>query len=471
MAQSSSTADLKRIESRLIQAMATKDPNRIKPPPSLDPDTVLAMIGVKSLPVDRPRGFLKLFPQDFLVEEILKNGQLVSLVDEKKFDDTSAGEVLWADLVKAGIAGPHAMADLQMFLGASDEAIGWAGFKDAIALTSQRLSLRGISVEQARGVRHDRLFLRPCHYGTGKTWMGELKGNRFTIMVRTAKEDSMEKAESFLEKLKERGFANFFGPQRFGPRIISHKLGQLLLQNDVDGALRLYLCASGPYDTPLVQEVRRALAETYGDWDAMWEIAQHFPYTLFYETKILEALRREPKKTRQAIMVWKDEVRMWIYAYSSWLVNRFISSCLQSGQPYPSQIPLPISGKEPLPEYRNMMEEDGTLSFADALRFYPHIKIVRSAIPARIMPSEMKWKRLEQGIVVRFSLEKGAYATSLLGEVFRLYESSSIPDWVPLDEVDVLDVLGEGSLQTLKEKLPLGFIRRDQATELKDELE
>lgn len=463
-----STSDLKAQEAELIARMTADDPSRAEPPPPLDPDVVLERIGVTGTRATRPRGFLKLFPQDFLVEEVLKDGSVVSLLREQSFIPGMADETLWADLVKANIAGPHAVADLEKILQAEPEAIGWAGFKDAVAVTGQRLSLQGMTVEQIQSFRHDRLWLRPVFYRKGKTWMGELSGNRFTLLVRTdAGEEERETVNRHLVEIQKRGFINFYGPQRFGPRLISHQLGQALLRNDVDGALKMYLTVSGPYDSPLIGEVRQALAEKFGDWEAMWQIAQHFPHTLFYEGRILEALCHEPENGRGALLVWKDEVRMWIYAYASWLVNRHLSQSRAAGR-MPVKAPLPLSHGRPLPEYRAMMETDGTLEFAAALKSYTHIKIVRGSVSASVFAQDLSWQWVPEGCVLRFLLPKGAYATSLLGDVFRLFESSSIPSWVPLLERDLFSDMGEGSMDVLKKHFPTALVRRDLQPRLEE---
>ena len=47
-------------------------------------------------------------------------------------------------------------------------------------------------------------------------------------------------------------------------------------------------------------------------------------------------------------------------------------------------------------------------------------------------------------------MPKGAYATTLLSNIFKLHEDRPIPDWVGGGRIDAKEMLGEGSLKELK---------------------
>lgn len=452
------TQDLQEMERELIARVRAANPDRVTRERSPDPDFIMGRIGVTYLPSNRPEGYLRLYAQDFLVEEILTDGTLVPLMSTASFQNSEDQRTLWIDLIKAGISGPHAVTDLCSGLGADPTQIGYAGIKDSIAITSQRMSLRGISKEAVDAFHHERLLLRPIRYGSGALQPGDLAGNRFTILVRSS---SMDSIDAQLNVIQRRGFYNIFGPQRFGPRLISHRLGQVILKQDIEKALRMYFGEPGPFDVPLFRDVRKALGESFGNWKDMLDVASNFPFTLRDEIRVLEELVQSPQKTRAALSIIKDQVKLWVYAYGSWLMNRHLSACVESGTEPPAELRLPLTPTGALSEYRAMMEQDGTLSYRDALQQYPYIPTSTKSIPSMVLPSGMTATKIPQGWIVRFSLGRGAYATSCLSHIFRFYEGVPVPSWVPDGVVDPLQEMGEGNLEELQKRFAHVLVRRD----------
>jgi TruD family tRNA pseudouridine synthase len=452
------TQDLQATEQDLIRRIRAAHPERVTRERSPDPDFIMGRIGVTYLTSDRPEGYLRLYPQDFLVEEILTDGSLVPLAGETAFQSSEDQRTLWVDLVKAGISGPHAMLDLANGLGIDPAQIGYAGIKDSLAITSQRISLRGVTKEMLDAFHHERMWLRPIRYGSGALQPGDLAGNRFTILVRSG---STSPIDAQLEVITRRGFYNIFGPQRFGPRLISHRLGQSILKNDIEKVLRMYFGEPGPFDIPLFRDARKAMDEVFGDWKAMLDVAGHFPFTLRDEIRVLEALLVDPKKTRGALAVIKDQVKLWVYAYGSWLMNRRLSMMIESRQEIPQELRLPLTPNGVLPEYAEMMQQDGTMNYRDALSLYPYIPTSTKSIPSMIVPTRLSATKIPQGWIVRFSLGRGAYATSCLSHIFRFYEGLPVPEWVPGGEVDAFVELGEGNVSMMRERFERVLVRRD----------
>lgn len=448
-------------EHATVEAVRAVDPSRTERLEIPDPDMVLGRIGVTYLSPERANGYIRLFPQDFLVEEITAQGEIVRIDAPAVFQDAEDKRTLWADLVKIQLSGPNALQEVRDVLGVDETRVAAAGIKDAVAVTAQRLSLRGVTKEQAEAVKHPQLILRPVSYGSGALQLGALKGNRFTIVVRSDVEASRSMIHRTFSHIQEKGFLNFFGPQRFGSRLNVHHLGRRLLQNDTVGALRAFFGEPGINDVPLFREMRLSMDENYGDWDSMIALAEHFPFTMRDELKVMLALRQDAKKTRYALMQIKEQVRMWVFAYGSWLMNRAISRAVSAGDVLPSELPLPFSPKGPLPIYKEFMEADGTTDFVRILADYPYINMSDKTIPTVMMPKGLEAKEIPEGWIVRFELGKGAYATSLLSHLIRMYEGMPIPDWVPQAPVDALKVYGEGSIENLRQAFGGCLVRRD----------
>jgi len=453
--------EAREIERKTVEAVRAADPSRTERPMLPDPDLVMGRIGVTYLSPERANGYIRLYPQDFLVEEITSQGQIVRLDLRSDFEDSEDKRTLWADLIKVQMSGPNALQEVQHMLKLDETKVAAAGIKDAVAVTAQRLSLRGVTREQVLAASHPQMILRPVSYGSGALQLGALQGNRFTIVIRGDVEASRALIHRTFSHIQANGFLNFYGPQRFGSRLNVHHLGRRLLQGDVQGALRAFFGEPGPYDVPLFRELRQDLDAAYGDWDRMLALCEHFPFTLRDEAKVLQALKQDDRKTRQALAQIKEQVRLWVYAYGSWLVNRAISQAVSTGQTLPSQLPMPFHPNGPLPLYKEFMEADKTSDFVNVLANYPYINMSDKTIPTVMMPKGLEAKEIPEGWIVRFELGKGAYATSLMSHLIRMYEGLPIPDWAPQTPVDALKVYGEGSIEDLRPAFAPYLVRRD----------
>ncbi len=409
-------------------------------------DEAFPYIGIQGLPEDRPQAYLRLYPQDFLVEELPTNTEVVSITGTPGFTDGEDKRTLWVNLIKAHMAGFDAMKELSTGLGAPQEAIGYAGIKDKIAITSQRLSMRGLTREQIEAFSHNRLIVQPISYGSGALQAGSLFGNRFTLTLRTKEACN----GAIIEERLSRPFWNFFGPQRFGSRVLSHRLGQAVLQGDINTCLKLFFTQPGLNDVPFFHAIRTELAENYGDWQAMDDICSILPLSFAHERLVLAALIENPQKTRGALGAIKDQVKMWVHAYGSWLMNRELSRLMASGdQNPPKTIPLPFSTQGAPALYAQTMQKEGTLGYREAFAQYPYLSLNDKTIPTRIQPQNVQIRVLPQGCLTRFSLDKGAYATTCLSHAFKIVEGLPVPGWVQDGLVDGFAELGETPLATI----------------------
>jgi tRNA pseudouridine13 synthase len=73
--------------------------------------------------------------------------------------------------------------------------------------------------------------------------LGDLSGNRFKITIRNVDEKNDEKIQSGIEYLKNNGFINYFGLQRFGTcvEVPTHSIGIQLILNNIKEAVDLIL--------------------------------------------------------------------------------------------------------------------------------------------------------------------------------------------------------------------------------------
>lgn len=121
------------------------------------------------------------------------------------------------------------------------------GLKDGKTL-KQALTQRG-----ERGLR-----IGDLRYSNQYLELGMLKGNHFTITLRNVKAESRESVDAILTSLRERGFINYYGMQRFGTAsVTSHTVGLALLQSKWKEATEMLL-ARRPGEHPDADAARKA---------------------------------------------------------------------------------------------------------------------------------------------------------------------------------------------------------------------
>ena len=138
--------------------------------------------------------------------------------------------------------------DIARDLHISRKRMGFAGMKDKKALTRQWICIANMdSEEQFKQVENLDIyktdFLKIVR-GRKKLRMGQLKGNKFKILVRDLDdiEKSADVANEVLKELESTGVPNYFGWQRFGkPRTITHLVGEALVENNLEKAVGIYI--------------------------------------------------------------------------------------------------------------------------------------------------------------------------------------------------------------------------------------
>lgn len=72
--------------------------------------------------------------------------------------------------------------------------------------------------------------------------LGDLGGNHFTIVLRNVKDATETDLEESLSSLKNNGFLNYFGMQRFGTStVLTHTVGCAIMKKDFELASDLIL--------------------------------------------------------------------------------------------------------------------------------------------------------------------------------------------------------------------------------------
>ncbi len=388
-------------------------------------------------------GKLRKTPQDFRVEEILKDGRVVSIDDEDfSLGPDEPGLFTEFVLIKKGIESHKALMKIATALGRDISDINLAGTKDKMAITAQRATIWRCPPEELLKVKINGIKIRAPRTTIYKTYLGDLKGNYFTIRVKDlelSNEEITNRFESIFREITEKhGIPNYFGHQRFGSRRpISHHIGRLILLGDIEAAIQEFLSYISEDESEIVKNARQIYRET-NDPKAMLEA---MPKTMIFEKHILEHLSNHPGDYQGAFQkIPRNLQRMFIHSYQSYIWNRTLSKRLelfpdlqtcpldtvQDGQNY-----LPIIGyKTVLPDNelfdftKELLDQDGVEQQQFIVPVIPSLKFSGSRRPLAIKPKNFSYgieadANKNKCLIIKFSLGSGSYATIVLREFMK----------------------------------------------------
>ncbi len=166
-------------------------------------------------------GQIRCVPEDFQVKE------------RPLYLPCGEGEHLYITITKRGLSTPDLVRRLSSSLGIKAQAIGVAGLKDARAVTTQMVSLQGVTPERVMGLKIDDTLLTLQILGRHRNRLrtGHHSGNHFRLTIREVGNHAGEAVPLILEQLTKRGVPNYFGPQRQGKAGDNYQTGAALLHD------------------------------------------------------------------------------------------------------------------------------------------------------------------------------------------------------------------------------------------------
>ena len=372
--------------------------------------------------------------EDFLVEEL------------PLYEPSGSGEHVYLKLEKRGLSTFEAVRRITRALGLSERVAGYAGLKDARAVTIQTVSLSGVDPEHVLGLDLRGIRVLEVNRHRNKLKKGHLRGNRFRIRIRDVAPGSADRADRILEQLQRNGVPNGFGPQRFGLFGNSHLLGRALLQHDGRSFYRELLegggqapgraaCASllsgdarrALSQLPPGQALERRAVEQVMRCDGSLDLAcQHIDRSL--RTLYLAAAQAE---LFNAVLRRRfDDYNRLLQGDLAWLHRNgavYLVLDLEAEERRCARFEVSPSGplfgrRTTAPAGQPLMIENKVLERCglDARLFRDGMPLQGARRPLRVpVESEPSLTDSDGSLWVSFSLPKGAYATLVLREVMK----------------------------------------------------
>ncbi|KAK6465006.1 pseudouridine synthase [Scheffersomyces coipomensis] len=233
-------------------------------------------------------------------------------------------------------------SSISKFLRFPHKAITFAGTKDRRGVTCQKFSIHRGKVIRVNSLNKalKNTVLGGFSYEDAPLKLGDLKGNEFIITIRDIQSiqnnvDVRQVIDTCFNSLKDQGFINYFGMQRFGSFSIStHQLGIHILREEWKEAAELIL-SEQELVAPASIEARRIWAETSNPSLTLKKL----PHFFSAETSILKVLEKEPLDKNEeygknsyfkSITAIPKNLRiMYGHAYQSYVWNKVASKRIE----------------------------------------------------------------------------------------------------------------------------------------------
>jgi tRNA pseudouridine13 synthase len=255
-------------------------------------------------------GKFKASPEDFVVEEI------------PAYEAAGSGTHVFALVEKQRMTTPRLIKELARALGRKPRDFGYAGLKDAMAITRQWISIEHIDPNRVAGLKLDKIRIVRIERHGNKIKVGHLLGNRFEIKLRNPAPDAPERIQEILDALRNRGMPNYFGPQRFGHRKDNAAIGYALVKDDPDAATAWLLGNPQPEDDVPVRSARSMFMN--GEFA---RAAKQCPAGARDQKRAYEAMARSDGNARRAIRtISPTMLRLYYSAVQSALFNEVLAA-------------------------------------------------------------------------------------------------------------------------------------------------
>jgi tRNA pseudouridine13 synthase len=330
-------------------------------------------------------GVLRATPDDFVVEEV------------PLYEAQGDGQHLYVNITKVGLTTKEVQIGLERLFGLKKGDVSFAGMKDKRARTTQTFSLSvghkpaefaetaGGRIEASLPVKVN--FVR---FHRNKLKLGHLLGNRFVIRIRelaVPSAQALSLAQAVVGRINQVGLPNYFGVQRLGESGANVRQGIAILQGErakrdrwlqrfLISAYQSYLC-----NRYLARRVER------GDFGRLLagDVAKKYATGGMFDVVDVEA--EQPRYAAQEIGFTAP-----LYGPRMWMAKA------EAGA----------------------LEEEVLRTAQVTLEDFGRVHVEGTRRMGRLLATDLAVAADDDGLVLRFELRKGAFATTVLREVMKV---------------------------------------------------
>ncbi|MDT8442187.1 MAG: tRNA pseudouridine(13) synthase TruD [Desulfuromonadales bacterium] len=388
-------------------------------------------------------GLIRQQPADFLVEEI------------PLYTPSGSGDHLYLEIEKQGLTTFDAIKLLARALKRNEADIGYAGLKDARAVSRQTLSVPLCAPAEVAGLDLPGLRILSARRHGNKLRTGHLAGNRFRIRIRQPVPDAVDRARPILAALEDLGVPNRFGEQRYGVLGNSARIGRAILRGDFQQAADEIVGDPARIEHPGWQTA--ATAYRAGD---LATAVTTFPRHCQDERRLVASLQSGRTPRRAVLALPRRLLRLYLSAWQSSLFDRLVAmrlttlerlwpgdlackhvngACFKVIDPAIEQSRadrLQISATAPLYGYKvpladgqaglletSLLDKEGLT--LESFRLSGGLALPGERRPIRVPLTGTDLQQAGDDLLVSFALPKGSFATAVLAEIMKTAEPVS----------------------------------------------
>jgi tRNA pseudouridine13 synthase len=297
---------------------------------------------------------IKQSPEDFIVNEIPNR------VWDKK------GSYTIYNLKKKNYTTEKAVTIIAEYLKIPRKLIGYAGNKDKLAITTQYISIKGSSDD---GFDLKDISLKKVGYSDQPISLGDLKGNEFKINVQTE-----------LKPKPIKKIVNYFGEQRFSKN--NTEIGYLLLKKKFKESVELIL----KHELEFGPTIKDYIDKKPNDY--------------------IGALRKIPIKI----------LKLYIHSYQSKLWNEIAK--IKSKNKQNEKLPIIGFTTDLNKDVEEIIKKENISTRDFIFHQIPELSQEGNQRDLFAEIRNLKIKKIEKGYNLSFELDKGAYATEVIKQIF-----------------------------------------------------
>jgi tRNA pseudouridine13 synthase len=382
-------------------------------------------------------GSIRQQPEDFQVEEI------------PLYEPCGEGDHLYLAVEKCGLTTYDLLRELARALNCNERDLGYAGLKDARAITRQTISVPLRKAEDVKGLDIAGVTILSAKLHRNKLRPGHLAGNRFQVRIHDAVPEGLPRAAAILQALQSTGVPNRFGEQRYGALGNSHRIGRAILRDDYNAAVDEIIGDPEEINHNGWQQA----AEAYRAGDLNSAIAK-LPRHCRPERQLLEMIKGGENHEKAVRAMPRKLLRLYLSAYQSSLFDRLVDMRLATlQQVWPGDLAykhingacflvtdpkaeqprvdsFEISPTAPLFGYKAKLAEGQAglleLSLLDkeeltlaSFKLSGGLAMQGERRPLRVPIQASGCTREGDNLLLSFSLPRGSFATTVLAEVMK----------------------------------------------------
>ncbi|KAK6309155.1 hypothetical protein J4Q44_G00206180 [Coregonus suidteri] len=219
---------------------------------------------------------------------------------------------------------------LSKFLRMRPNVFSYMGTKDKRAITVQEIAVLKVTAERLSHLNKclNNFKLGNFCYKKHPLKLGELQGNHFTVVIRNIT-GTDEQVQQAMTSLRDTGFINYYGMQRFGTTAVpTHQVGKAILQDNWNEVIDLILKPRPGAEKGYLVKCREEWAQSQDPEAALKKL----PVKRCVEGQLLRGLSMYGKKNiiTAFAMIPRNNRLMYIHSYQSFMWNTMVSRRIEA---------------------------------------------------------------------------------------------------------------------------------------------